>query len=58
MTNSTMMDSTMMVVRGGSRSSDTATLLRICRLGLGVVATGDRYRGFRTFRGFREARPL
>lgn len=54
----TVSNSTMMVVRGGSWYSGREELLRICRLGLGVVAARDRYRGFRTFRGFRETRPL
>ena len=54
----TVSDHTMMVVRGASRYSATVDLLRVCRLGLGVVATRDHYRGFRTFRRVRETRPL
>lgn len=47
----------MMVVRGASRYSATEELLRVCREGLGVVITTDRYRGFRTFRRVREVKP-
>jgi len=52
----TVSDHTMMVVRGASRYSATEELLRVCREGLGVVITTDRYRGFRTFRRVREVR--
>lgn len=46
------------VYRGGSWYYDREGLLRLCRHGLGVVATGDSYRGFRTFRGVREVLPV